>query len=106
MADLANIAAHPAIAALVAYAAAAPAIRCDEGYWDDMESAGGDGMRQEKSEAAILIRAALKALGIEPPKGLETCPDCFAYADAPGRGIDHSCQCQLVDDEEGDDADA
>lgn len=92
---------------LIDYCAKAPAIECGEGYWDDQASACGDGMRQAQSEAAMMIRLALLRLGIDAPAGLETCPDCYCHADAPGRGIDHSSQCQAAvdeDEEEGDDA--
>jgi hypothetical protein len=93
------------IAMLVNYAAQAPAIKCDEGYWDDgSDSANWDGMNQAKSEAAALIRAALDTLGIDPPRGVEVCPEC--YRD----GSDgHSYQCGIGQAEaegEGDDDDA
>lgn len=85
---------HPAIAALLRYVDDAPATVCGEGYWDDMESANADGMNQARSEAAALIRAALKALGIEPPAGIEVCGDCYRALD------DHSCQCEAEQDED------
>lgn len=92
--------ADPAIKALIDYAAEAPAIICEEGYWDDgSESACADGMNQAKSEAAALIRKALTALGIDPPAGVEVCPECFRD-DSDG----HSYQCSRDgEDEEGDD---
>jgi hypothetical protein len=89
-----------ALIPLLEYCATSPAIECDEGYWDDMESANWDGQRQAQSSAAAIMRVVLRDLGIEPPEGLETCPDCFNYADAPGRGIDHDSQCKLADEED------
>jgi hypothetical protein len=81
----------PAILALGDYAAESPAIICEEGYWDDgSESACHDGMNQARSEAAALIRSALTTLGIDPPRGVDVCPEC--YRD----GSDgHSSECEI-----------
>jgi hypothetical protein len=79
----------PAIKALIRYAADSPDIVCEEGYWDDgCDSACADGMNQARSEAAAVIRDALKALGIEPPKGVHVCPECFRD-DSDG----HAAEC-------------
>jgi hypothetical protein len=78
----------PAIAALQDYARAAPAIACGEGFWDDQDSACGDGMRQERSEAAELIRDALRALNLEAPAGVPVCHECFEPI-----GEEHHHQC-------------
>lgn len=87
--------APPAILALYRYCADAPAIVCEEGYWDDMESANWDGMRQEQSTAADLMRDALKALGYQAPEGRAVCEDCYCYLDEG-----HSGQCSHDGDEE------
>lgn len=89
--------APPAILALYRYCAEAPAIVCEEGYWDDQESANADGMNQEKSYAADLMRAALRSLGYEPPEGLETCEDCYRTADI---GCSSQCQHSVEEDED------
>jgi hypothetical protein len=82
-----------AIKALIRFAEDSPDRPCEEGYWDDMESASADGANQARSEAAALIRTALKALGIDPPAGFEVCSDCYRQLD------DHSSQCRLPDAE-------
>lgn len=92
----------PAIRALIRYAADAPDIVCGEGYWDDgSESANADGMNQARSEAAALIRDALGALGIEPPKGLKVCPECYR-----DESDGHSYQCSHDGEEADDDEEA
>jgi hypothetical protein len=91
----------PAIKALIKYAASAPAIVCEEGYWEDQETACFDGMNQARSEAAADIRAALKALGIEPPAGVEVCRECFRDA-----SDGHAHQCETGEREEQAEAEA
>ena len=91
MPDIANL---PAIAALFDYAAAAPATDPGEGYWADIETAFGCGERAAQYEAATKIRAALSALGLMTPNGVELCPGCSQ----PAASSDHDPDCEHADD--------
>ncbi|QAY80474.1 hypothetical protein [Sphingosinicella sp. BN140058] len=60
---------HPALRALIDFAAHAPAFDPGEGDWEDQETAFGCGQEQAKYEPASKIRALLNALGIDAPAG-------------------------------------
>lgn len=85
----------PAIKALLDYCAEAPDQECGEGFWDDMESACGDGARSERSIAAIKMREALKVLGIDPPAGVPVCDECYCELDCG-----HHSQCSRGGEDE------
>lgn len=84
-----------AVAALQTYCADAPAIVCGEGYWDDQDSACGDGMRQSQSDAAQLMREALGALGFDAPAGVAVCEECFEPLSE-----EHNTRCSRADEED------
>jgi hypothetical protein len=70
------------VKALQKYAADAPATDCGEGYWDDMEEAYHCGHREERHEAAELMRNLLRRLGVEAPQGNAICGGCSQDVDS------------------------